>query len=53
MTQQTPHLWIVATAPGSDGLFAIVSLTSLKGSKDQTFILRSGELAGVSEEQPG
>ena len=40
---QTPHLWIVATTPGHDGLFAIVSLTSLKGSKDQTVILRSGE----------
>ena len=41
--EQTPHLWIVATTPGYDGLFAIVSLTSLKGSKDQTVILRSGE----------
>jgi hypothetical protein len=40
---QTPHLWIVTTTPESDGLFAIVSLTSLKGSKDQTVILRSGE----------
>src|SRR5205823_4779214 len=33
-SDRTPRLWIVATTPGTDGVFAIVSLTSLKGSKD-------------------
>ena len=42
-TRETPHLWIVSTTADADGRFAIVSLTSLKGSKDQTVILRAGE----------
>lgn len=37
------HLWIVATNPNADGMFAAVSLTSLKGSKDQTVVLQPGE----------
>ena len=37
------HLWVIATEPNADGLFAIASLTSLKGSKDQTIILSPGE----------
>jgi hypothetical protein len=36
----TQHLWVIATEPNSEGLFAVVSFTSLKGAKDQTVILR-------------
>jgi hypothetical protein len=36
-------LWVVATNPDSDGLVAIVSLTSLKGAKDQTVVIHAGE----------
>ena len=36
------HLWIIATPPDPDGLVAIVSLTSLKGAKDQTVVLLKG-----------
>ena len=39
----TAHLWVIATEPNQDGQFAIVSCTSLKGSKDQTVVLRAGE----------
>jgi hypothetical protein len=38
-----PHLWIIATAPNEEDLFAVVSLTSLKGAKDQTIVLRAME----------
>ena len=38
------HLWIIATGPSAQaGSFAAVSLTSLRGAKDQTVILRQGE----------
>jgi hypothetical protein len=37
------HLHIVATDPDENGLVAIASLTSLKGAKDQTVIIRQGE----------
>lgn len=37
------HLWIIATEPNNDGVFAIASLTSLRGAKDQTVILHKGE----------
>ena len=37
------HLWVVATDPDDDGRVAIVSLTSLRGAKDQTVILRKGD----------
>ncbi len=37
------HLWIVATNPNTDGLVAVVNLTSLKGAKDQTVVFRKGE----------
>lgn len=40
---QKEHLWVIATEPNSDGLFAIVSFTSLKGAKDQTVILQRTE----------
>jgi hypothetical protein len=40
---QTAHLWVIATAPNESGQFAIVNLTSLRGAKDQTVILRKGE----------
>ena len=40
---ETAHLWVIATEPNKDGQFAIVSLTSLKGNKDQTVVLRDGE----------
>jgi hypothetical protein len=40
---QTAHLWIIATDPNADRLMLVVSLTSLKGSKDQTVILHGGE----------
>ena len=40
---ETAHLWVIATEPNQDGQFAIVSFTSLKGSKDQTVVLRNGE----------
>ena len=40
---QTAHLWMIVTRPDSDGRFAVVSFTSLKGAKDQTVILRQGE----------
>src|ERR1039457_7263107 len=37
------HLWVIATDPDENGVFVTVSLTSLKGAKDQTVIIRSGE----------
>lgn len=40
---ETAHLWVIATEPNTEGLFAIASLTSLKGAKDQTVILRANE----------
>ena len=40
---QEEHLWVIATEPDPDGLFATVSLTSLRGSKDQTVVLLAGE----------
>lgn len=40
---ESEHLWIIATEPNNEGLFAIVSLTSLRGAKDQTLILLRGE----------
>ena len=40
---QTAHLWVIATEPTVDQLVLVVSLTSLKGSKDQTVILHGGE----------
>lgn len=40
----TPHLWIVITQPGPASSFcAIVSVTTLRNSKDQTVILRAGD----------
>lgn len=39
----TAHLWVIATEPNRDGLFAFVIFTSLKGSKDQTVILRKND----------
>jgi hypothetical protein len=38
-----PHLWVVATDPDENGVLVIVNLTSLKGSKDQTVVIRSKE----------
>lgn len=40
---ETAHLWIIATEPNEDGLFAIANVTSLKGAKDQTVILQANE----------
>ena len=37
------HLWVIATEPNQDGVFAAVSFTSFKGAKDQTVVFRSGE----------
>lgn len=40
----TPHLWIVITEPDpASNLCAIVSVTTLRNSKDQTVILRAGD----------
>ena len=40
----TPHLWIVITEPDSvSNLCAIVSVTTLRNSKDQTVLLRAGD----------
>lgn len=40
----TPHLWIVITEPDPvSRLCAIVSVTTLRNSKDQTIILRVGD----------
>ena len=40
----TPHLWIVVTQPDAEfHLCAIVSVTTLRNSKDQTVILRAGD----------
>jgi len=40
----TPHLWIVITEPDPvSNLCAIVSVTTLRNSKDQTVILRVGD----------
>jgi hypothetical protein len=40
----TPHLWIVVTNPDAvTFLCAIVSITTLRNSKDQTIILRPGD----------
>jgi hypothetical protein len=38
-----PHLWVVASVPDEEGRFLVVSLTTLKGSVDQTVILHGGE----------
>ena len=39
-----PHLWIVVTKPAPDtNLCAIVSVTTLRNSKDQTVLLRPGD----------
>ena len=37
------HVWIIATERDTGGQFVIVSLTSLRGSKDQTVILFARE----------
>jgi len=40
----TPHLWIVVTTPDpATRECAIVSVTTLRNSKDQTIILRPGD----------
>lgn len=40
----TPHLWIVVTQPDPQThLCAVVSVTTLRNSKDQTIILRPGD----------
>lgn len=40
----TPHLWIVVTEPHPpSNLCGIVSVTTLRNSKDQTVILRVGD----------
>lgn len=40
----TPHLWIVVTVPEPETqLCAIVSVTTLRNSKDQTVLLRRGD----------
>lgn len=40
----TPHLWIVTTAPDPlSKRCAIVSVTTLRNSKDQTVTLRVGD----------
>ncbi len=40
----TPHLWIVLTPPDQQtNLCAIVSVTTLRNTKDQTIILRIGD----------
>jgi hypothetical protein len=43
LRSSTAHLWVIVTEPDPDERFLIVSLTSLKGSKDQTVILHVGE----------
>jgi hypothetical protein len=40
---QCEHLWIIATEPNGEGLFAIASFTSLRGAKDQTVIFHKAE----------
>ena len=40
---QREHLWIIATEPNNDALFAIASFTSLRGAKDQTVIFQKAE----------
>ena len=40
---ETYHLWLIATDPNIEEHFAVVSFTSLKGSKDQTVLLRKAE----------
>ena len=40
---QIEHLWVVATNPNEDELVAVVNITTLRGAKDQTVVLRSGE----------
>lgn len=40
---QREHLWIIATEPNNDGLFAAASFTSLRGAKDQTVIFQKAE----------
>ena len=40
---ETYHLWLIATDPNIEGQFAVVSFTSLRGSKDQTVLLRKAE----------
>jgi len=39
------HLWVVATEPNAEGVFAVVSFTSLRQAQDQTLILRKDEHA--------
>ncbi len=46
--QLTPHLWIVITQPDPEtNLCAIVSVTTLRNSKDQTVVLRKGDHAFI------
>jgi len=37
------HLHIIATSPDENGIVAVASVTSLRGAKDQTVIIRKGE----------
>jgi hypothetical protein len=37
------HLWIIATEPNPEGMFAVASFTSLRGAKDQTVVVRPAE----------
>ena len=40
----TPHLWVVVTEPdAATHLCVIVSVTTLRNSKDQTILLRPGD----------
>jgi hypothetical protein len=41
--RQNEHLWLVATNPNEDELVVVVNITTLRGAKDQTIVLQSGE----------
>jgi hypothetical protein len=43
-----PHVWVICTSPNEDGQFATASFTSLKGAKDQTVILNSGDHPSIN-----
>jgi hypothetical protein len=36
---EKPHLWVIATDPDAETQFAVVSFTTLRGSKDQTVLI--------------
>lgn len=49
-SDSVPHLWIVVTQPGSDGIAVCVNVTSRKKWSDLTTILKRGDHSKITEE---